>query len=443
MNVQNQIETVSESRDRFFDPFRSASSSQSRVAIQEVIEQLEGYEKYYGKRKRRRKSKDQAVFKETVTAVCCDLIHAYLTDPKSRVAITLSNQHLGRDSRYRSPAEGKKLPYILDIMSADEMAFLEMEKGRRTLFFEDEDGVQRIPGQRTTIYPGKKLVSRIQMFELGFGDLGRSESEEVIILKAPKNGPKDPGRWIEYEDNPEVVRYREEMATINAWICRADLSLAQAKDEPPIDIYHRRLRRTFNNGRFTEGGRLWGGFWMNLSRSKRWYDLSIAGESIAELDFGQMALRLLYGLEDAEPPEGDLYAIPGLEWARDGIKHVINSSLYSGTEQFRMPKGGRQYFPSNIPYDRIKAAIFEYHKPIAHRLFQGVGMELMFLESQIMVAVLLKMKNQGIVGLPIHDGILVPWSKRLETKQAMEAVFKDKSGVVADVRIEGDSLRVG
>jgi hypothetical protein len=56
--------------------------------------------------------------------------------------------------------------------------------------------------------------------------------------------------------------------------------------------------------------------------------------------------------------------------------------------------------------------IKEFHKPIAH-LFGGQhGMRFMFMESEILIDVLLELNSLGIVALPIHDDLLVKLSQQ-------------------------------
>ena len=60
-----------------------------------------------------------------------------------------------------------------------------------------------------------------------------------------------------------------------------------------------------------------------------------------------------------------------------------------------------------------------------------------------MVALLLRLNEQGITALPLHDGIMVPSSKANMARRNMEEVFVEKYGVEAMVSItESESLSV-
>ena len=79
--------------------------------------------------------------------------------------------------------------------------------------------------------------------------------------------------------------------------------------------------------------------------------------------------------------------------------------------------------------------IAEHHAPIADCFYTGVGMELMFEESEVMVALLLRLKAEGVVALPLHDGILVPCDRVEAAEVAMREVFRERTGLEAVVEV--------
>ena len=99
--------------------------------------------------------------------------------------------------------------------------------------------------------------------------------------------------------------------------------------------------------------RLYGGFWQKISGQDRRRNIRISNEPVVELDYGQTAIRLLYGMEKQALPPGDLYEIPGFERYRDGIKLVINAALGNDERTDRMPRGGRKDIPYAIKYRDI------------------------------------------------------------------------------------------
>lgn len=70
------------------------------------------------------------------------------------------------------------------------------------------------------------------------------------------------------------------------------------------------------------------------------------------------------------------------------------------------------------------------HRPDTHTL-----------ESEIMIGILMELKAQGIVALPIHDCIIVSEQHRDVGTQMMMRKFKEVVGLEAVVKCEGKSVR--
>ena len=272
----------------------------------------------------------------------CDLICRFTEDNEGWVYRSISNRVLGGKSRYRSSVLGKTLPDVLKRLATPEMAFIELKIGTvREFFTEDGEVINR--AQATTFRAGPRLVSRIGEFSLDTTDTLSNKIEETIILKAVKQDHTDTGKFIAYDDDEKTAQWRDDLQVINEWIAGADLELYQDGFNLGV-MGKKRLRRVFNNGVFTQGGRLWGGFWQNVKKERRRNFLTINGEGVTELDFGQMSIKMLYGKAGVSLPEGDLYRVPNLN-SREGVKKIINAALSSDKELTRMPQVTRKVFP--------------------------------------------------------------------------------------------------
>ena len=380
-------------------------------------------------RQRHRRPQDQERFEAVVTAITCDLIHRQLTVPGAWVAVSLSKTKLGHRSRYSHPAIGKTLPDILERLATPEMAFVELCKGHQGFFDE---------ARQTTIRAGRRLLTRIKDGGLRCGDFRQCPDEEVIILKDHKQGFWDTsGRMVEYTDDDITCAYRGEVQAINEWLGQADIKLDRwVVDNQAVDGKDRRLRRYFNNRSFQAGGRLFGGFWQPMSKVRRKDSIFIDGESVVTLDYGQMAPRIVYGIAGASPPAGDLYTLPGLEAHREGVKKIMSALLYKTEPPKRFPNGTRKYFPRDIKMAHVMDKIREAHHHIADLLFSGVGFEVFFRESEILVDVLLALKQIGITALPIHDAVVVKQSAADAAAQVMKSIFTQHTGLPGHVGLE-------
>ena len=420
---------------RAFNPFLCAKTDKLMALIAEVQIQMSGYEAYYETRKRARRPADQVTYERTVEAILCDLCAVELGHNNDSIHLPLSNKVLRSKSRYKGTALGKTLPDILKVMSAPEMDFVVVEKGHSTFKIVDDDlNVAFAGGQQTILRAGPKLLSRIERFDITRGDMGQAPEEEVLILRAPKRHSNSIAAYQEYDDDKTTLSLRQQMNDINAWLDTADISCSHSQ----VDPTQRRLRRIFNNSDFAQGGRLYGGFWQAMSSDERQEHILIEGDCCVELDYGQMSLAILYGLTGTKPPEGDLYDLSAEGIPTDyrkGIKTVIQALINSSKVPTKMPKGVRKLIPSRYSINDILEAVARKHPAIYPQMTSGIGMQLFRKESDILVDVLLTLKTQGIVALPIHDAVVVQDDNSDKAKAVMKKVFKEHTGITPDVTL--------
>ena len=424
-----------QNKARAFTPHLRAASDKMKKLIEEVQAQIEGYEDHYHTRKRARRRADQLTFERTVEAILCDLCRCELEPQCDAVYLPLSNKVLRKQSRYKGVALGKTLPDVLKVTCAEGMDFLGMEKGRSTFkIINDEMNMAFAGGIQTTLWAGPKLLSRIESFGIDLSDIGHDPEEEVIVLRKPKRKDKVPPETQEYSDTQETVSVRQSMREINAWLAEADIGC----DLDGVPVQDRRLRRIFNNSDFSQGGRLYGGFWQRLTSEQRQEHILIDGDCCVELDYGQMSLAILYGLAGKAPPAGDLFDLAdhGIPTEyRKGIKKCIQAVINTDKLPTRAPKGVRKHLPGKYSMGEVMRAVEKKHPEIYPLMTSGMGMQLFRNESDILVDVLLALKKRGIVALPIHDAVVVMDDKQQETTDIMKKVFWDHTGVIPDVSL--------
>jgi hypothetical protein len=156
------------------------------------------------------------------------------------------------------------------------------------------------------------------------------------------------------------------------------------------------------------------------------------------LDFSSMHLRLAYAELGIECPHGaDLYDVnPALCEFRDGVKAVCSAMLSRSGQLKALNSETRALIPSDWTGPMVRDAIIAAHPRIAHLFGAGKGLHFMFLDSSIMVAVLLTLAERDIVGLPLHDGLLVKESVAAEVKQVMRDCAEKVVGVEFPVSIK-------
>ncbi|MEX1035035.1 MAG: hypothetical protein WDZ54_03710 [Sneathiella sp.] len=438
MTEQTAAAEVTLLPDRPFNPWRRSKSPKVKAIIDEAGDLLEVYELRFNKRQRKRRASDQRKFRATTEAILCDLIHHYLKGSERGIYVTRSHKVLGCAGRYCPDVLGTKLPSILDLLQTPEMAYIQQEMGHLGCTgYEGESG----PARRTVIRPGPRLIRRIEEHGITLEDIETCEQKEVIVLKRAKESYWDEGGAIEYNDTSRTRRYRKDVQAINSWLSEADLDFdpAAVEGKPPlVDINDRAMRRIFSQGHFKSGGRLFGGFWQQMKKQHRIEGLLIEGEEVIELDYGQMNPRIIYGLCKAQPPQEDLYLISGYEQHRSGIKKVMNAMMFTDKPLTKMPKGVRKQFFEQQPVSDVCKAITAAHPDIKDQFYSGIGHKAQFIESEIMIDVLLKLKDKGIVALSIHDAVIVGQSKEEEVRQVMLGCFLAHTGIEGVVTTEGE-----
>jgi hypothetical protein len=417
-------------RDRPFNPYRFASSDNAKGIAREAVTALLNFEHGLGLVRNKRRAVDQATFELTVDAILSDLMHHHLVDYPAGIYVSRSNRVLGTKDRYRARVFSKKLPDILDLLAEPELGYVHQEKA------------PPIPGasKSTIIRPGPALLAKIDDGGVSEDDLGEHPHGETVILKRVKGDYWDEGGLEQYDDTPATVRYRDELAAINQWLASVDIRYDPTGVSWPhtaFDIRDRRLRRIFTQSRFSSGGRLFGGFWQQLRKHERRQGLSISGEKAVELDYGQVGPRILYGIARHQPTSTDLYSIHRFEQHRPGIKRVMSAMIFAEERPKRFPKETKKLFRKGDRIGEVVDAIEAKHPLIKDQFYRGVGHDAQFIESNILVDVLLTLRVAGIVALPIHDAVMVASSKASVAKEVMLHTFNAHAHVQGTVTVEG------
>ena len=84
----------------------------------------------------------------------------------------------------------------------------------------------------------------------------------------------------------------------------------------------------------------------------------------------------------------------------------------------------------------IVCDLMHHHPALEDHFFTGIGHRMQFIESQIMVDLLLDLGDKGIVALPVHDAVIVPGCYISEVKERMLSIFQEHTGAEGLVREE-------
>lgn len=401
-----------DSQDQRFDPWCLPTTATATKIIEQAVADVKDHEQRSGIRKRARRSHVEERFRQAVTALLSATMRHATGGGRGGLYVPRSKEVLDRTSRY--------LPAFLDRSFRETLDLLQATGWLRQ-FIGEFDAATGI-GRRTSVVAGPRLKEALGDTSVSPADFVTHRHAETIVLKSGKEDYWDKGNLVEYDDTDETMRHRAELAEVNDGLVKADLACEG------YDTTRRRLYRSFTRRRFDSGGRLFGGFWQTMPKADRQRLLRIDGRKTVELDYDQIAPRILYSMcGHAVPPDCDLYAVPGLDVNRDTKKTLVNAMLFAESPFKRKPKGTAAAL-KGMTINKVVAVIRDAHAPISEHFFTGIGHHLQFIESQIMMALLLDLKDKGVVALPIHDAIIVPNDHVSIARDAMLAAFRRQTG---------------
>jgi hypothetical protein len=423
-----------------FDPHLRVRD-ELKKAVSGFIAYLESREAKLGGRTRARRVADRARLHLAIEALVSNFIIAYARSPKTLLNVPLSNNTLRGSPRYRPVVYGKHFRDLITLMAGLRLIEI-VTKGHNVREWRRRE--------ITTIRPTSKLLKAFTpIAAVTHHAFIRIDPPEVIILK------DGDGRLLDYSDNDETRQWRDEMRTINACLREASISVSSPNsllDESGFTIRPdmRTLRRIWNNGRWSEGGRLYDGFWQTIKREQRLPMIHIDGGPSANVDFSQFNLRLAYALANIRPPRGDLYDatgddVSGRDWMqlREGRKKLTNAMFNRSKPLTGWPgqtaverKALAACFPEGTTARAATSEVRVKHSAIASYFENSHGLGFMRIESDILVAALLSLMKRGITALPIHDAVLVPKRHATIAKETLQRESKRRIGTAIPAEIK-------
>ena len=319
-------------------------------------------------------------YRTIIEGVMSNLLYAVAMQ-RPGVFVSREQSTLAKASRYRPSVYNQKLLTVLDDLHA--MGLIEQVKGapwKKNPFTSAlyTDGCQRT--QLLAAHPFNELRSTYHTTR-PTDVLFKTEQQEVVILKKDESSA-----LLEYtdEDRPRAVKYRRQMQIIDRRL--ADAGNLLVREDARLDQRQRFLVRKFTYSSLESGGRLWGGFWQNMSKADRAAQLRINGQQTVELDYSSVILHLAYIVAGEVAPTGDLYSIPGVATeSRAGIKKLIAALLFASKPGTRYPQDVLQRLSEadrGKSFGQMLELIKAKHPGIVHLFGTGEGHFLQYLESQ-------------------------------------------------------------
>jgi hypothetical protein len=152
-----------------------------------------------------------------------------------------------------------------------------------------------------------------------------------------------------------------------------------------------------------------------------------------EIDFSAFHIRMLYHLEGIDYQD-DPYAVCEGPEMRDIYKAVsliaINATEREAWGAIRDELKDRSIEPPDRknPYGSLVRGYKKAHPAIAHYLFSEIGRRLQNIDSRIMNAILVRLMENGILGLPVHDSVIVQRQHEAFTREVMTQEYRKEMG---------------
>lgn len=406
----------------WFDPQFRAKTNDLRAAIKKLGDLLTVHELTKGLRERTRKLPDKKKFYLAVEALACNLLLLKATGSHSKLAVPRSHGFIWRKGRNSNPVYGQHFLDAIDLMASLQL----IHKGRKGYRFSAKSKLASLIG------PADHLSDHLPLAPPDWRSVHRIDDPALIILKEGKDEDGNAAA-IDYKETSRTKLMAGQVRRINRYLRDADIEIINAsgvsigKDGQIVAPYRRSLRRIFNNANWQHGGRLAGGFWMSMKRTERGR-IRIDGEPVIDVDYDQLFPRLAYVWARAEQPEDDIYNVTGVDGSRAGWKKLMNAMLFSDGPLKNWPKETLEHFPKGTKLRKVVDALRQKHKPIAPLFGTGLGFKLMRFESDMLIAVITPLFQEGITALPLHDAVLVAKSRAPLAKEAMQAEFQLRTG---------------
>ena len=439
--------------DRIIDVHKASDHPEVNSFVNEIFDQYLGLNDA--------PTRTRNAYKKNLKVLLLDLYVAWCNDPAQYIKVHMSENVYGtgayRIKRYNDLWIKVTLPRVIRILRAVGMTPEEENQCKlngghyETGVIGFKRGFDIGEGRISRVWATNKLITMFENARFGEFDIGYSKGRATVILK------DNDKNFIDYKSTRETDRMSELVRDYNALLEKSfidigDLEIPRIKVgdrktkkkddegnliyEPVfVNITHQGkfTRRIFNNSSFKKGGRWYGGWWQRLN-SKLREDILIDGERTIEIDFSGLHPNLAYTRQGLDYDGDDPYNIYIEAFEELGINHtdasreVIKLMMLLGlnaTDEEILFKAFRDNFNysflgafdfsfTNKQLSKILQSIKDHHSPIADQFATGAGIDLMYMDSQIVEEIINLFTVQEEPILTVHDSFIVKfWQKDL------------------------------
>ncbi|MDC0860783.1 hypothetical protein OAP54_03940 [Planktomarina temperata] len=381
------------------------------------------------------------ISKKLVKVILLDLYVAWCADPGLMLMFSRDNNAYKAGSRYNELHISKKIIGIVDALIANGVI------GQKLGFNDRVSGI----GFQSRLWASEKLIVLFEKARFNQFDISHHEDWDPIVLR---NESKDAQ---EYADTSKTNGMRSilldyikilEHTHIDIYDLETPVLIigdGKKKMRLQINQQDKKVRRIFNNSRWDQGGRFYGGWWQRCPKDYR-KKIKFDGIMTAEIDFSGLHIVILYaqkGINYWAEVNEDPYELHGINdidpdvdlraAAKLLLLTAINSDDTNKTfKAFRSQSatGSPEKKMTDGQLSAMLHQLAQKHEPIAHKLASGAGIDLMYVDSQITEKLIEKFTFvYKCPILTVHDSYIVPFGYDHFLYQEMQAAFEEVTGV--------------
>lgn len=413
-----------------FDFLRIMSGEKGRAFADQIAELLLANER----RVRNRRNDDMERWRHSLSVLLANLAIAIFNRVDSRRFVAIS---LNRNDYIGCAVSVKALHDLLECLVS--LGLVEGQRGYR-----DFKNGQVRHSRRTRIRASKSMFDLFLNEGIARKDVGWSERRDIIILREPDIS--------DLTEPSDVYASRTALSRINTAISQTQLWLPDDAWARVTERYKMSgnsevdrlvsgeeastLYRIFKGG-WDRGGRLYGGWWINLPKIERAL-LKLDGQPVVERDFARLHPTLLFARVGIEL-NFDIYSIDGINgpYVRELGKRTFNRLINRSASGFAnlAPKSlDLEQLPPGVKFRTYLNAFTDRLMPIARWFGTGEGLRLQREDSDLALSIVNRLLDQNIIALPVHDSFIVCQHNEPHLIDAMQSEFRTKYGFTPVVR---------
>ncbi len=427
-------------RDAHWLPLNAAATSPSAVALAEALVTLVGAsEAASGGRRTRRGATSLAKLQAAVGAIVGGLLRRWCRDEPEAVF------------RSRTPAEFSGGPvaarqFLSAIDGLATLRLVQRSKAIRYVAYSWGEGLDSFAGRAPRYWPTLELLE--MAVPHGVTPATVSGDFVDIVPTTPPEVPK-PLRLFALKQRGRKDRQPLPLSRLGGAGKRLRQSVEEANEFAATHVVQGclppRWYRVFAEcpqlgGRWQAAGRE--AVYQVMPKAERLAQILINGEAVAEVDVQASHLSIMHGLLGLSLPDGDPYQFP--EVPRQVVKAWITATLGKGSPVARWGQKTAKDNPTLLDHDpkhagRIICDRYPFLRQPAEAVAVAAGLDrltdiatparllthrLMAIEAEAIGDALMYLRtSRGVLGLPIHDSLIVPRSGVGHAKAGLQSAF--------------------